>query len=46
MVQGKNPSSGLESKHENITFIKTTRATKITGIVLSQNFIMCAMTPL
>ena len=46
MVQGKNPLSGLKSKHENITFIKTTRATKIMGIAPSQNVIMYAMTSL
>ena len=32
MLQGKNPSSGLRFKHENITFTNTTHATKILWI--------------
>ena len=44
MLWGKNPSSGLRLKHENITFIKTTYTTKILWIVRSPNCNMCTET--
>ena len=34
VLKGKNPSSGLRFKHENIAFINTTHATKILWIAL------------
>ena len=42
----KNPSSGLKFKHESISFVKTTLATKIMWIVFSPNCNMYIMTPL
>ena len=34
MLSGKNPSSGLRSKHENIEFTNTTHVTKNLWIAL------------
>ena len=45
VLQGKNSSSGLRFKHENIAFIKTTDSTKILWIVLSPNCNMYVRTP-
>ena len=45
MLQGKNLSSGLRFKHENIAFTNTTHAKKILlWIALSPNYNMYAMT--
>ena len=44
MMLGKNPSSDLNVKYENITSIKAIQATKIRWIVLSPICNMYAMT--